>query len=73
MAEVSSKLSAMTDLNLQLRQLQTKHEMTAQQNADMLIKLQVLPLPTPCLATQRHLTVMLRVQPLSAAPWVLAC
>ena len=41
MDELSAKLSAMADLNDELKQVKTKHEMTAKQNADMFIKLQV--------------------------------
>ena len=41
MDELSAKLSTMADLDDELKQLKTKHEMTAKQNADMLIKLQV--------------------------------
>ena len=40
--EVDAKLNAMADLADELKQLRTKHEMTAKQNADMLIKLQVM-------------------------------
>ncbi|KAL3148389.1 DNA repair protein rad50 [Trebouxia sp. C0009 RCD-2024] len=40
MDELSAKLSAMADLNDELKQVKTKHEMTAKQNADMFIKLQ---------------------------------
>ena len=40
MDELSSKLSAMADLDDELKQLRTKLEMTAKQNVDMLIKLQ---------------------------------
>lgn len=41
MDELSAKLSAMADLNDELKQVKTKHEMTTKQNADMFIKLQV--------------------------------
>lgn len=41
MDELSAKLSAMADLNDELKHLKTKHKMTAKQNAEMFIKLQV--------------------------------
>lgn len=41
MEEVSAKLNTMADLDDELKQVKTKHEMTAKQNADMFIKLQV--------------------------------
>lgn len=48
MDELSGKLSAMADLDDELKQLRTKLEMTAKQNADMLIKLQVWHCCKPC-------------------------
>lgn len=41
MEELSAKLNTMADLDDELKQVKTKHEMTAKQNADMFIKLQV--------------------------------
>lgn len=41
MEELSAKLNTMADLDDELKQVKTKHEMTAKQNADIFIKLQV--------------------------------
>ena len=41
MEELSAMLNKMADLDDELKQVKTKHEMTAKQNADMIIKLQV--------------------------------
>ena len=41
MEELSAKLNTIADLDDELKQVKTKHEMTAKQNADMFIKLQV--------------------------------
>ena len=41
--EMDVKLSRIADLAEQLKELKTKHEMTAAQNANMFVKLQVGP------------------------------
>lgn len=57
MEELSAKLSTMADLDDELKQVKTKHEMTAKQNADMFIKLQVQThecTSVHCLANLHH-------------------
>lgn len=48
MNELDAKLNRIADLADELKELKTKHEMTAAQNANMFVKLQVnLPIARP--------------------------
>lgn len=64
MEELSAKLNKMADLDDELKQVKTKHEMTAKQNADMFIKLQVQHI------TEHHgaLFIMIATQSSLTAP-----